>query len=925
MSRHPIAGSRIDRSQPLSFTFDGVRLSGFAGDTLASALIANDVRSVSRSVTLKRPRGIMAAGPEDPNAWVQLEAPYYDPIAMATMVELTEGLEAWSIAGLGRLHPEPAAERFDRRYMHCDVLVVGAGPSGIAAALAASAGGARVILAEQQAALGGSVDSEPAVVREPLAAWIEGAGEVLRSRPEVSILVRTTATGSYDDNYVILEQRLGEHAGATGQTRRRIVEVRAKRVILATGATERPTVFANNDRPGIMLSSSAVSFAHRYGALAGRRAVVFTTNDGGLGHADELRALGVDVVRVVDTRDGRAVIETEGGQDGALVAVTVGDLDGSGNAERIECDLLAVSGGLDPALGLHYQRRGESTFDAAAGCLVPSVPVRDQTIVGRAAGHWTAAERIRHGLAAGAEYAAEAGYPGVPGDVPEFPGTTGREPAPVWLVPPPAGGTLDSHFVDLHRDVTAAEIARGVGAGLRAMEHVKRFTLAGTGADQGKLAAVNVAAVAATRMDLEPGSLGPSSARPPAVPLSFALLAGRAQRELFDPVRTTPIHSWHVARGAPFENVGQWKRPWYYPRDGESMDEAVLRECAAVRESVGVVDASTLGKIDVQGPDAAEFLNRLYTNAFDNLAVGTCRYGLLCKPDGMVFDDGVVMRLAEDRFMTTTTTGGAAAVLDHMEEYLQTEWPGLRVRLTSVTEQWATVAVVGPRSRDVLARLAPGVPMDNDSFPFMAIRYGDVAGRAARIARVSFSGELAYEINVPGYDGLATWGAVMAAGEPFGITPYGTETMHVLRAEKGFIVVGHETDGTTTPYDLGMGWVVSKKKPFFLGRRSFSRADTSRPDRKQLVGLLPLDPAARLPEGAQLVADPTDPVPMPMIGHVTSSYNSAALGRTFALALVRSGRERMGQVIHAPLGDRTIAATVVGPVFYDPEGKRRDG
>jgi len=922
VSRHPIAGSRIDRSRRLAFTFDGVALTGFAGDTLASALIANDVPTVSRSVALGRPRGVFAAGPEDPNAWVQLEAPYSDPMAMATMVELAEGLRARSIAGRGRLEPPAASRRFDRRYLHCDVLVAGGGPSGIAAALAASAGGARVALVEQQAAFGGSADVAPTGVRDGLAAWVAGALDELRRRPEVTLLSRTAATGSYDDNYFILEQRLGEHAGAVSTTQRRIVEVRAKKAILATGAIERPIVFANNDRPGVMLASAAVAFAVRYGALAGRRAVVFTTNDGGLHAAERLRELGVEVLAVVDTRDGMAVLDTRG--DDRLEAVLAGDLDGAGG-EWIDGDLLAVSGGHDPNLNLHHQRRGESVFDPAGGCLMPGSPLRDQQIVGRAAGRRSAVERIADGLAAGAAAAMAVGYPGGEPPVPELPEDAGRAARHAWLVPAAAGGGLERHFVDLHRDVVASEIARGVGAGLRAMEHVKRFTLAGTGADQGKLAGLNVATIAAAQMGLEPGSLAPSSARPPTMPLSFELLAGRAQRDLFDPVRTTPIHGWHVARGAIFENVGQWKRPWYYPLAGETMDEAVLRECAAVRGSVGIVDASTLGKIDVQGPDAAEFLNRLYTNAFDNLAVGMCRYGLLCKPDGMVFDDGVVMRLADDRFLTTTTTGGAAAVFDHMEEYLQTEWPYLRVRLTSVTEQWATIAVVGPRSRDVMARLAPAVAVDNESFPFMAIRYGEVAGRPARIARVSFSGELAFEINVPGYEALDTWEAVMAAGEPFGITPYGTEAMHALRAGKGCIVVGHETDGTTTPYDLGMGWVVSKRKPFFRGRRSFSRPDTSRPDRKHLVGLLPLDPHARLPEGAQLVADPGGAIPMPMIGHVTSSYDSATLGRTFALALVRSGRERLGQVIHAPLEDRTIAATIVEPVFYDPEGKRRDG
>jgi sarcosine oxidase subunit alpha len=415
---------------------------------------------------------------------------------------------------------------------------------------------------------------------------------------------------------------------------------------------------------------------------------------------------------------------------------------------------------------------------------------------------------------------------------------------------------------------------------------------------------------------------GTTTYRPPYTPVSFALLAGRDRGELHDPVRTTPMHDWHVRQHAVFENVGQWKRPRYYPRPGEDMKAAVLRECRAARTGVAVMDASTLGKIDIQGPDAGEFLNRMYTNAFAKLKVGHCRYGLLCRADGMVFDDGVVMRLAEDRFLATTTTGNAAAVLDWFEEWAQTEWPDLKVWFTSVTEQWATIAVVGPRARDVLAQVAPDVDCARESFEFMTLRDGKLAdGTPARIARVSFSGELAFEINVDGRHGARVWDAVMATGP----TPYGTETMHVLRAEKGYVIVGQDTDGTVTPHDLGMEWIVSPRKDF-VGKRSYQRPDALRPDRKQLVGLLPENPDDLLPEGAQLIAPGTALTPpVPMLGHVTSSYHSAALARTFALALVKGGRQLIGRTVLAPLADRTVAATVTEPVLYDPEGTRRDG
>jgi sarcosine oxidase subunit alpha len=493
---------------------------------------------------------------------------------------------------------------------------------------------------------------------------------------------------------------------------------------------------------------------------------------------------------------------------------------------------------------------------------------------------------------------------------------------PYWLVPSD-GREWSTHFVDLERDVTVEDVQRALGTGMQSVEHVKRFTTIGTGSDQGKTAGINETAIVATQLGQPVGAVGVTTFRPPYVPVAFGLMAGRNRADLFDPTRVTAIHPWHVAHGAVFENVGQWKRPWYFPRHDEDMEAAVMRECRAARENVAVVDASTLGKIDIQGPDAVEFLNRIYTNAFDTLKVGSCRYGLMCTVDGMVFDDGVVMHLGPDHWLATTTTGGAAAVLDWMEEWLQTEWPDLRVRLTSVTDQWADVAVIGPRSREVVAKLFPKLAIDAQSFPFMAIREDQTSGIPVRLHRITFSGELAYEFWTPSWHGLALWEAVMAAGAPLGITPYGTETMHVLRAEKGYIICGQETDGTVTPQDLGMSWIVSKKKSF-IGKRSHRRSDIARPDRKHLVGLLPVDGDQLLPEGAQLVLQPDNAAPVKMVGHVTSSYHSPTLGRTFALALLQSGRERFGTMVYAPMNGHVIAATVTRPIFYDKENVRRD-
>jgi sarcosine oxidase subunit alpha len=465
---------------------------------------------------------------------------------------------------------------------------------------------------------------------------------------------------------------------------------------------------------------------------------------------------------------------------------------------------------------------------------------------------------------------------------------------------------------------------------MRSVEHVKRYTSISTGADQGKTGAVNAIGVIAGALGAtSPGEIGTTTFRAPYTPVPFAALAGRGRGELFDPERTTPVHPWHVAHGAELEVVGQWLRPWYYPKPGEDMDTAVARECRAARTGVAMMDASTLGKIELRGEDAGEFLNRIYTNGFKKLAPGSARYGVMCTADGMIFDDGVTLRLDDDRYFMTTTTGGAAKVLDWLEEWLQTEWPNLDVTCTSVTEHWTTVAVVGPQSRDVVAQIAPDLDVSNESFPFMTFRETVLAnGVPARICRISFSGELAFEVNVAGWYGLATWEAIHDAGQRFGITPYGTETMHVLRAEKGYPIVGQDTDGTVTPQDAGMEWVVSKVKDF-VGKRSFSRPDTARSDRKHLIGLLPLDGTTRLPEGAQLVAPgvPLAPekAPVPMLGHVTSSYHSEALGRPFALALVTGGRQRIGETLVAPVGDTLVQVQVTQPVLYDPEGTKRDG
>jgi sarcosine oxidase, subunit alpha len=653
-------------------------------------------------------------------------------------------------------------------------------------------------------------------------------------------------------------------------------------VVLATGAIERPLVFGDNDRPGIMLASAVSRYVNRYGVKPGSKAVVFTNNDSAYATAEHLRQAGLEVT-MVDARDGAVVLRAAGGR--RVTGVRVRDRSGE---RSIACDLVAMSGGWSPAVHLHAHSGGRPVFDEARACFVPGAATQRQRSVGRCNG--------------------------------DFP-PAGRPIQPLWRV----AGASGKQFVDLQNDVTAADIALAAREGYHSIEHVKRYTALGFGTDQGKLGNINGMAILAAELGQSIAATGTTTFRPNYTPVTFGALAGPELGDTFDPVRTTPLQAWHVARGALFENVGQWKRPWYFPRPGEDLHAAVNRECLAARNGVAIMDASTLGKIDIKGPDAAEFLNRVYTNAWLRLGLGKCRYGLMLDENGMVMDDGVTTRLGENHFLMTTTTGGAARVMTWLERWLQTEWPGLEVHLTSVTEHWSTAAVVGPKSREVMKAVCRDVDFDAAAFPFMSYREGTVAGVPARIMRISFSGELAYEINVRADRALPVWEAFVAAGEPFGITPYGTETMHVLRAEKGYIIVGQDTDGSVTPVDLGMEWILTKGKDH-LGRRSLFRSDTAREGRKQLVGLLAEDPASVLPEGAQVVADARAAVPVPMLGHVTSSYFSAFLGRSIAMALVKDGRNRMGERVELPLSDgRVLRATIASPVFVDPEGKRQDG
>lgn len=994
-------GRRIDRAQQIEFTFNGKRMKGFAGDTLASALLANDQMMMGRSFKYHRPRGVVASGAEEPNALVNLgEGGRFEPNQRATTTEIFEGLQATSqnhwpslefdvgavnnrlarffpagfyyktfmfpkfawkhlyepivrqSAGLGRVPKNRDADTYEHFYAFFDVVVIGGGVAGLTAARAAGATGAKVLLMEQTAHWGGRAmvdggEVDGAVVDK----FVEEIVSDLETMPNVTLRARMMAAGVYDHGYVTGYERLRDHAPQASGPRHRLWRVRAGRIITATGAIERPLSFAGNDIPGVMLAGSLRDYIADFGVSAGDRVVVVTNNDdayrtaiavkksglavpvvldaragGGGALADEARGLGIRV------ENGKGIAKVHGTKrvEGVAICAQAGE---GAILDEIGCDAVAMSGGWSPVVHLWSHCGGKLSWDEAQACFRPDgdkPPTNDLgegfvIPAGAANGEMALGAILADAEAAGRGAAKALGFKTKSAVAPKAAASDEAPMEPVWLMPHGAGPKLRMKaWLDYQNDVKVSDVQLAAREGYESVEHTKRYTTLGMATDQGKLSNINGLAILSDALNRPIPQTGTTTFRPPYTPISFGAIAGEARGDIFQPLRRTPMHDWHEEQGAHWEPVGQWRRPYCYPRKGESHADAVGREVRATRASLGLLDASTLGKIVVKGPDAGKFLDMLYTNMMSTLAPGKCRYGLMCTENGFLTDDGVVARINEDTFLCHTTTGGAERIHGHMEEWLQTEWWDWRVYTANVTEQWAQVAVVGPKAREVLLKLTED-DISAEALPFMTWKDVTLGRVNARAFRISFSGELSYEIAVPSSQGRVLWGMLLEAGKEFGATPYGTEALHVLRAEKGFIMIGDETDGTVIPQDLGLGWAISKKKADYLGKRAQERSHMTDPNRWKLVGLETVDGAV-LPDGAYAVAEGKNANGQRNVqGRVTSTYFSPTLNKGIAMGLVLHGPDRMGEVIEFPGVDGKIfKARIVDPVFYDKDGEKQN-
>ena len=1000
-ARLPVGGRLIDRNFPQRFTFNGRYMLGYSGDTLASALLANDQMLMGRSFKYHRPRGVVGSGAEEPNALLTIgTGPSTEPNQRATQTELFDGLTsrsqnhwpslefdigilnnyaarllpagfyyktfihpraAWKhvfepiirqSAGLGPAPQQRDGDVYEQAYAFCDVLVVGGGIAGLQAALSAATAGATVILLEQSPHWGGRAPVDGDVIDgNPAIDWINATVTALLAMPNATLRLRTGAVGVYDHGYILAAERLNDHAPSPDQPRQRLWRIRAGRTITAAGAIERGLSFAGNDIPGVMLASALRDYVVNYGVSAGDRTVIVTNNDDAYLTAIALHQAGLSVPAIIDARvdvtgdlpqqagalgirilAGRGVAKVKGSRRVTGVEVCLAAGEGT-VLETIECDCIAMSGGHSPVVHLYSHCGGKVVWDEAAAMFRPDT-ARPPTgadgaamviAAGASNGYLTAAEALPDAAAAGAKAAAEMGHKGQTAKTAKADARNDGAILPIWIMPQAASITMRAKmWLDYQNDVKVSDVQLAAREGYESVEHTKRYTTLGMATDQGKLSNINGLAVLSQALHKDIPSVGTTTFRPPYTPVTLGTLAGEARGDIFQPLRRTPMHHLHEGQSAYFEPVGLWRRPYCFPRLGENHGQAVIREVNNTRTNVGLLDASTLGKIIVKGPDAGKFLDMLYTGVMSTLPIGKCRYGLMCNEQGFLSDDGVVACLSEDTFLCHTTSGGADRIHAWMEDWLQCEWWDWQVYTANLTEQYAQIAVVGPKARDVLQALG-GMDVSKDALPFMGWSEGTLGGFPVRIYRISFSGELSYEIAVPAGHGAALWAALAQAGEGHGMMPYGTEALHVLRAEKGFIMIGDETDGTVIPQDLNLGWAISKKKPDYLGKRGQMRTYLASDTRWKLAGFETLDGSV-VPDGAYIIADGVNANGQRNTqGRVTSTYFSPTLGHGIAMGLIAGGLTRLGDVVEFnTIAGGTVKARVIDPVFYDKEGAKQD-
>ena len=983
----------INRDKKISFTFNGKKYFGYEGDTLASALLANGIHLVGRSFKYHRPRGFFGAGVDEPNAKVQLyKGAKTEPNANATEVELVEGLivksqNCWpsvsfdfgainnlfqkffpagfyyktfmwpksfwykvyepiirKAAGLGVAPLKPDPDRYEHKYEYCDVLIAGSGPSGLASALAAAKNGARVILAEDKSRFGGSLlVDEVTIGNKKGKEWADEAISQLKSMPNVIVKNRSQVFGYYDHNMMVMFERTKDHIENPNKftPRQKLWYIRAKEIVISTGSLERPLIFGNNDRPGILLSSAAKEYLKVYGVLVGRKPIIFTNNDSAYDTAIEFKKNGINPL-VIDTRtnsDSSVVSEAKNLNidikfshgiantkgylqvNSAIIGKFNSDKSSYENLEEVSCDCICVSGNWTPTVHLSSQSGNKLEFNETIDAFIPSQSRQKESTIGSANGSFTLKQALEDGFNKGFELSNKITNKNSKSTAPTSNERSYGEHDKFWCMPLPKNKHY-KRFVDFQNDVAVSDIELAVREGFRSIEHVKRYTTLGMATDQGKTSNLNGLQLVSNIEGKIVPEVGHTTFRPPYTAVTIGTIVGREVGKHYRPTRKSPMHEWHEKNNAVFVDAGLWLRPRYYKQDNESLEEAAKREANNVRKNVGVCDVTSLGKIDIKGPDTAEFLNRIYTNAWMKLPVGKARYGVMLREDGIVFDDGTTTRISENHFHMTTTTAQAVNVLAHLEYYLQVVWPELNVNVLSTTEQWAGAALAGPNSRELLSKLFPETNILNEALPFMGYKESDLFGVPARIFRISFSGELAYEINVESSYGTFMWEKIIEFGQEMNIEPYGTEALSTLRIEMGH-VAGSELDGRTIPYDVSLEGMLSKKKDF-IGKRSLTREAFLNPKREKVVGVIPLDKKTTIPEGSHLVKDGNASSPNPKLGHVSASCWSVEYNNPFSLAIIQDGKNRIGEKLYAvsPLNNKNIAVEIVSSHYVDPKGER---